>query len=169
MAHSGSKTETIFNDAPPQPEILRITLTATAKKSTTWQRFKTSMATLSPAALMKYLNDSRTRLEKKIENGEDLTDEEIEFLNQSMEKQLSDVLDKFKTQVMETTKIERTDTKEEMKFKISVHSGLLDWLSKLFKWVVDKIKEIFAKIKEKLEWCFEKAKELFELLWSFFK
>ena len=80
----------------------------------------------------------------------------------------SKILDKFKKQALDTTKIERSDTTEEMKFKISVQTGLLDWLSKLFEWVVKKIKEIFAQIKEKIDWCFEKAKELFEYLWSFF-
>ena len=35
MARSGSKTETLFDDVPEQPKVLRLTLRS--KKSTTWQ------------------------------------------------------------------------------------------------------------------------------------
>ena len=69
--------------------------------------------------------------------GEDLTDEEIEFLNEAMKKRLRATLKKFEKQVIEITTIERTDTREEMKLKIEVQTGLLDWLSNLFQWVVE--------------------------------
>ena len=148
---AGSTTSTIFDDVPRQPDILRITLTA--KKSTMWTRFKKAMATLSPEELMKHLKETKDEIMMKLDGGEELTDEEIEFLNHSTEELLTKILDKFKKQALDTTKIERTDTTEEMKFKISVQTGLLDWLSKLFEWVVKKIKEIFAQIKEKIDWC----------------
>ena len=104
MARSGSKTETLFDDVPEQPKVLRLTLRS--KKSTTWQRFKASMATLdlSPAELMKSLNDDRAKLVKKLEDGEDLTDEEIEF-DEGMKKELSDILDQLKNQAIETSTI----------------------------------------------------------------
>ena len=60
--------------------------------------------------------------------------------------------------IKEITTIERTDTREEMKLKIEVQTGLLDWLS-LFQWVVE-IKDQSPKVKKK-------AQELFEYLWSF--
>ena len=166
---AGSRTETsgFFADVPKQPEILRLTLTT--KKSTMWERFKSAIATLSPQELITRLNENRRKIQAKLDNGEKLTDDEIEFLNLSMEEQLTEILDKFKKQTIATTKIERTDTQEEMKFKLSVQKGLLDWLTGLFRWVGKKIKEIFEKINEKLEWCFEKAKELFKYLWSFFQ
>ena len=136
MARSGSKTETLFDDVPEPPKVLRLTLRS---KSTTWQRFKASMATLdlSPAELMKSLNDDRAKLVKKLEDGEDLTDEEIEFLNEAMKKRLRATLKKFEKQAIEITTIERTYTREEMKLKIEVQTGLLDWLSNLFQWVFE--------------------------------
>ena len=86
---------------------------------------------------MKLLHDDRAKRVKKLEDGEDLTDEEIEFLNEAMKKRLRATLKKFEKQAIEITTIERTYTREEMKLKIEVQTGLLDWLSNLFQWVFE--------------------------------
>lgn len=134
-----------------------------------WQKCCEAISSLSPAEVLEYINSMRSDIERKLEKGEEITDEDIEFLNKSMEEEMTKILDKFKKQALATTRIERTDTHEEMKLKIEIQKGLLDWLSELFDWVVQKIKEIFERIKDAVEFCFQKAKELFEYLWSFFK
>ena len=73
-----------LDDVPRQPDILRITLTA--KKSTMWTRFKKAMATLSPEELMKHLKETKDEIMRKLDGGEELIDEEIEFLNHSTEE-----------------------------------------------------------------------------------
>lgn len=105
----------------------------------------------------------------KVERGEQLTEEEVELINDAMEQQLTNLIGKFKEETLATTKIKGTDTIEEMKYKVSVQSQLLEWLSKLLAWVTSKIKEITSKIEESPEWCIKKSKELFEYLWSFFE
>lgn len=160
-------SDTYFADAPAKPPILRMKLTA--KKQTVWERFQAAISGLSPQAILEHVQSTRSEIEKKVAKGEYITDEEIEFLNRSMEEQLTELLDKFKGQALATTKIERSDTTQEIKFKLEFQKGLLDWLSELFDWVIRKISEIFAKIKEAVEWAFQKAKELFEYLWSFFQ
>ena len=160
-------SDTYFADAPAKPPILRMKLTS--KKQTVWERFQAAISGLSPQAILEHVQSTRSEIEKKVAKGEYITDEEIEFLNRSMEEQLTKLLDKFKGQALATTKIERTDTTQEIKFKLEFQKGLLDWLSELFDWVIRKISEIFEKIKEAVEWAFQKAKELFEYLWSFFQ
>lgn len=105
----------------------------------------------------------------KVERGEQLTNEEVELINDEMEQQFTNLIRKFKEEALAITKIKETDTIEEMKYKLFIQSQLLEWLSKLLAWVTSKVKEITSKIGESPEWCIEKSKELFEYLWSFFE
>ena len=161
---SGSETEISLADAPQPP--FRLVLRQPKHKSM-WERFKDAAKSLSPEKLMEMLNDQRQKIEAKIDRGEELSDEDIEFLNNSAEQQLEKAFEKFKTQYMEIAKIEKTDKPDEIKLKLEVQRGLVAWLKDLFAWVIGKLKEIFAMIKKAIQYCFEKVKELFKTLYSF--
>lgn len=153
-----------FSDAPQPP--FRLTLRQPRHRSL-WERVKNAAKSLSPERLMAMINDKRQEIEKKIDRGEELSDDDIEFLNKSTEEQLEKAFESFKKQYLEMAKIEKTDTTEEMKLKMEVQRGVVGWLSDLFAWVVKKLKEIFAQIKKAIQWCFTQLKELFKQLFSF--
>ena len=151
-------TLTLFDDAPEKPDILRLTL----KLSKSPQFASRPFTCESPRQM---LDCAKT----KVERGEQLTEEEVELINDTMEQQLTNLIREFKEEALSITKIKETDTIDEMKYKLFVQSQLLEWLSKLLAWVTSKVKEITSKMEESPEWCIEKSKELFEYLWSFFE
>lgn len=157
-------SETTFSDAPLPPFSLKL---KQPQHKSLWDRVKNAAKALSPEKLMAMLNDERQKIEQKLDRGQELTDDDMDFLNRSTEEQLEKAFDTFKQQYMEMAKIERTDTKDEIKLKMEVQKGLVTWLKDLFAWVIGKLKEIFAQIKKAVKWCFEKVKELFKQLFSF--
>ena len=158
------ETEVSLADAPEPP--FRLTLRQPKHKSL-WEQLKDAAKSLNPEKLMEMINSQRKKIEAKLDRGEELTDEDIEFLNKSAEEQLEKAFDKFKNDYMEIAKIKKTDKPEEIKLKMEVQRGLVAWLKDLFAWVVGKLKEIFAMIKKAIQYCFEKVKELFAALFSF--
>lgn len=156
-----------FEDVPKKPPILTITLSA--KKKTLWQKFQEAIAHLSPDEIAENMTATRKRIKAKLDAGGTITEEEIELINKTNEEQITKLLDDYKERAIQTTKLQSTDTSEEMKLKIEVQESLLDWLGKLFSWVIEKISAIFQELKEGVEWCFEKAKDLFKHLWSMFE
>ena len=162
--HSETTEYGSFSDAPQPP--FRLTLRQ-AKHKSLWDRVKNAAKALSPEKLMAMINDERQRIEQKVDREEELTDDDIDFLNKSTEEQLEKAFDTFKKQYMEMAKIEKTDTQDEIKLKMEVQKGLVAWLKDLFAWVIGKLKEIYAMIKKAVKWCFDRVKELFKQLFSF--
>ncbi len=116
--------------------------------------------------LTKWKND----VDKKLDRGEEIGDEEIERWNNYAEEKLTDAFDNAKQETIADTRIQRSDTREEMKDKHEAQTELLHWLPQLLLWVARKMMEIFARInKAAIEWCFQQVTELFQYLWSFFK
>ena len=160
-----TRTKFSFDDAPAPPTI---TLTlGQLKDKSLWDRVKEAAKSLSPESFMAKIQDERQKIEAKLDEGTELTDEDIEFLNQSAEEQVNEAFNTFKKQYLEHVKIQKTDSPEEIKLKIEVQRGLTAWLKDLFAWVIKKLKEIFAMIKKAVKWCFEQVKELFKKLFSF--
>ena len=162
---AGSTTSTIFDDVPRQPDILRITLTA--KKSTMWTRFKKAMATLSPEELMKHLKETKDEIMMKLDGGEELTDEEIEFfepLHGGIIDENTRQIQKASTRYNEDRAYRHHRGNEVQDFCSNGTVGLVveDYLSGLLK----KSKKFLPPIKEKIDWCFEKAKELFDAIYG---
>ncbi len=97
-----------------------------------------------------------------------VTQEEANFLNQQTEDALEELLEKFKKQARQQLKIKPGDKPEEVKFKMEFSEQLLQWLTDLFNWLIQKVKQIYARISEALEWCWTQAKELFSYLFGLF-
>jgi hypothetical protein len=153
----------------PQPPV-RMTLKHPAHHDQSyWERFKKTCASLSPVDMMKKMQDERSIIQKKIEKGDDITADDIEFLNKSAEEEIDKMMTNFKQNAMQMCKIEENDSHEEIKFKFEIQQDLVSWLSALFDWVIKKLQEIFDKIKEAIDWCFTQVKELFKQLFSFFE
>ncbi len=161
---SPSQQELSFDDAP-QPRF-RLTLRQPKHKGL-WKRMKEAASSLSPESFLVWIKTERQKIDAKLEQGKQLTDEDIEFLNKSVETQLNETIENFKVQFMEIAKIEKTDPPEVMKMKREIQDGLATWLKDLFAWVIKKLKYIFEMIIEKIDWCFEKVKEFFKKLYSF--
>ncbi len=161
---SPSQQELSFDDAP-QPTF-RLTLRQPKHKSL-WKRMKEAARSLSPEIFLDWIKTERQKIDAKLEQGTPLTDEDIEFLNKSVETQLNETIENFKVQFMEIAKIEKTDPPEVMKMKREIQDGLATWLKDLFAWVIKKLKYIFEQIIEAIDWCFEKVKEFFKKLYSF--
>ena len=160
----GSKTTTLF-DAPQPPKILTLTL----KQKSLWARFTAAAQGLNPQQIVEMFHSEKNKLLQKRKRGELLTQEECDFLNQSLQKRIKEVLENFQEKMQKEMEIKPTDSAEEMELKLSFGDQLIQWLSDLFVWLVAKVKEIFAKIKEAFEWCVQQVKDLFEYLFSFFK
>ena len=122
QATSRSRSDTMFDDAPVKPPIL--TLTLRSRKKTLWQQFQETIASLSPQEIMTQLTATRNAIKAKLEKGEKITDEDIEFLNKTMEEQVTKILDDFKERAIKTTKITSSDSSEEVKLKLEVQEGL---------------------------------------------
>ena len=161
---SPSRQELSFDDAP-QPSF-RLTLRQPKHKSL-WERMKEAAKSLSPEHFFKWIQAEKKKIDAKVDRGEQLTDEDVFFLNKSLETQLNETIDNFKAQFMEIAKIEKTDSPEVVKMKREIQEGLIAWLEKLFSWIITKLKKIFEMIKEAIEWCFEQVKVFFKKLYSF--
>ena len=149
-----------LTDAPPKPQ------TFTLKEKSMWTKFCESTANFSPQKLLEAFNSEKQTLLKKLESGGQLTNDDCDFLNKNMERDIAKVLDDFKKQALNQMKITPEDSAEEVMLKLSFGAQLVAWLSDLFNWLLKKMTEILAKIKECFHWCVEKTKELFEYLWS---
>ena len=163
---SATTTEIDFSDAP-NPPTYRLTLRMPRHRSL-WERIKAAAKSLSPEHLLQLISNERDKIKRKLEKGEELTDEDIELLNKSAEEQLDAAFKVFKEQYLETVKIEKEDSSETKKLKMEVQEGLIAWLRDLLAWVIRKIKEIFEWIGRAIDWCFDKVRELFQRLYSFF-
>ena len=165
MASDSSRTITItIQDAPPKPDILRITL----KDKSMWQSFCESAKGFTPSKLMELFDAEKKKLLDKVKSGCSLTQEECDFLNKNTRENLERVLEEFKQKVLAQVEVKPTDNPDELQFKMSFAAQLIKWLGELFSWVLDKINQIFAKLKEAFQWCVKKARELLQYLWSLF-
>ena len=142
-------SDTLFEGAPEKPPILSMTLKT--KKRTIWQQFREALASLSPEKMLDKMTATRRRIKAKLDRGEKITEEEMDLINGINKEQITDLLDDFKDRAIRTTELQSSDTTEEMQFKIEVQESLLDWLGKLFSWVIEKITAIFQKLKENIE------------------
>ena len=166
--HSESSTATTeiqvsFEDAPPKPEVLRLTL---RDKTSFWQRVRQATAQFTPGSLMEAISGERARIMANVRKRGYITEEEADILNKTTGEKLKKTLDDFYEKSMEELAIKSSDTFEEITFKTDFAEQLLKWLSDLFAWVLDKMKEIFKWVEENIEWCWEKTEELFKKLFS---
>ena len=159
-----AETEVSFEDVPQKPEVLRMTL----KTKSLWERIMENAKHLTPEKLMELISREKDRIMAKVSERGYITEDEAEVLNRSTEQHLEKILEDFKARAMEQLKVQPSDKPEVIKAKVGIADMLLQWLSDLFAWVLNKIKEIFRKIKESIEWCWKKAKELFQYLYSLF-
>ena len=160
---SSSATIT-FDDAPPKPETLRLTL----KEKSYWVRFRETTAEFSPHKILEAFEFDKRKVMEKVNAGQPLTEADRDVLNRGTRKKLKKMLKKFEDHCLAETEIKEGDTPDQVKLKISFSDQLLDWLGKLFDWIVAKMKEIFATISEGIEYCAQKVKDFFEYLWSLF-
>ena len=160
MASDSSRTTSItLQGAPPKPDILRMTL----KDKSMWQRFREGF---TPSKLMEAFD--KQKLLDKVKSGHQLTQEECDFLNKNTRENVERVLEDFQQKALAQMEVKPTDSPDELQFKMSFAAQLIEWLSNLFSWVLDKMKEIFSKLQEDFHWCVKKTKELFQYLLSLF-
>ena len=161
---SSSSSSINFDDAPPKPEVLRMTL----KQKSYWERFLEKTKGLSPQKILEAFESEKKKVMEKVNAGQPLTQEDCDILNRGVEKRVEDVVNKFKDHCLAEMKIKPGDTPEQVKLKMSFADQLLEWLGQLFQWIVTKTKEIFAMITKGIEYCAKKVKEFFSYLWSLF-
>lgn len=164
IAASSSSATITFDDAPPKPETLRLTL----KEKSYWARFKETTAEFSPHKILEAFELDKRKVMEKVNAGQPLTQADRDILNRGTRKKLKKMLKKFEDHCLAETDIKEGDSPEQVKLKISFSDQLLDWLGKLFDWIVTKMREIFATIWEGIENCAKKVKDFFEYLWSLF-
>lgn len=123
---------------------------------------------LTPEKLMETISSKKADIMAKLNRNECITVQEAEVLNNSMDRNLEKILADFKAKAMEQLKVSPEDPPYVIRTKMDIAEKLINWLSQLFTWVLNKIKEIFQRIKESAQWCLKKAKELFEYLYSLF-
>ena len=144
-AHPGSNVHVLVQDMPKPPEgVLRITL----KNPTWWERFKQSLNALSPSQALQALKNEREKILTKARKGQPLTPDEIDFLNQSMRREITKVFDDFKQRAQEAVKITEEDDPDTVYAKLEIAEQLILWLQALFSWMNKKIKEILSKVHE---------------------
>ena len=159
-----SNSAVTYDDAPPAPKVLRMTL----RSKSMWEKFVERCDGMSPDKLLEFFNDEKARILAEMKQRGKITPDEADFLNRATREKVETILDRFKETVLKQMEITPEDAPKEVEFKIEFSESLVKWLSDLFNWLVDKIKNIFCWIKEKTEWCFEEAKKLFKYLWSLF-
>ncbi len=114
------------------------------------------------------IDKDKQRLLKKLDAGEQLTQEDCDSFNTNTRQQLERSLDSFKERTLSVMAVSPCDSPEVAKHKVEFSTQLLQWFSELLVWLQRKIEAIFAKLKEAFQWCVEKTKELLKYLWSLF-
>ena len=160
-----SKPTFVANDAPPMPQVLRMTL----REKSLWDKFIDSTKGMTPHKIWEALNGEKQRLSQKMKAGQKLTQEECDFLNKKFLRDIEKVLNNFKDRVLAELEITPKDTPEIVAFKLDLTEQFIKWLSDLFEWLFKKIEGIFESVKNEHETCMQEAKELFDFLWSLFK
>ena len=154
-----------FDDAPVQPETLRLTL----RQKSMWKRFLELASEMNPAKLLEFIDSEKKRILQNVKERGCITQEEFDYLNNMTRMNLQKILDDFKEKCLNQMKVTPDDTPDEISFKTSFAEQLVEWLLNLFDWLHKKIEEIFSWIKKGVEWCVEQAKKLFEYLWKLFE
>ena len=162
---STTTTEVTFDDAPPKPEVLTLTL----KDKTLWARYYEAVRDLQPEKLLKYFNTEKQRIMAKVKERGRITEDEAQLLNKMTEDNVKKVLKEFQERVLKEMEIKVTDEPAQIELKLSFSEKLVQWLESLLEWLLEKVKQIFSMIKEAIQWCWQKTKELFDFLWSLFK
>lgn len=142
----GSNVHHLMRDMPKPPEgVLRITL---KNPPTWWERFKQSLKTLSPSQVLEALKRERQKILTKAKRGQPLTPDEVDFLNQSMRKEITNVFDDFKQRAQEAVTVTEEDDPDTVLAKLEIAEQLVQWVEALFKWMNKQIEEIFSKVHE---------------------
>ena len=143
--HPGSNVHVLVQDMPKPPDgVLRITL----KNPTWWEKFKQSLKALSPSQALQALKNEREKILTKARKGQPLTSDEVDFLNQSMRREITKVFDNFKQRAQEAVKITEEDDLDTVYAKLEIAEQLIQWLEALFRWMNKQIKEILSKVPE---------------------
>lgn len=155
-------TKVSFADAPPKPEVLRLQL---RDRKSLWEKFYETVRDFTPEQLIAAVSTEQERIMANVRKNGQITEEEAEFLNKTIEQNIRKVLDDFHAKAMDALKIKPGDTPEEIELKLSFTEKLSKWLCDVFNWVL-KMEEIFQWVKKKINWCWQKTRELFDYLFS---
>lgn len=74
--------------------------------------------------------------------------------------------DTMKEKAKEELKIKSTDPPETIVAKASIATTFVNFLTRLCRWVIDKLRWIVSKINQGIKWCAQKARDFFSGLWS---
>ena len=72
----------------------------------------------------------------------------------------------LKEKVLEELKIKPDDSPEKIVTKTSIATSFVNFLGRLCKWIIEKLRWIVSKIYEGIKWCAQKARDFFSGLWS---
>ena len=154
------KVEVTLDDAPQKPAEL-----ATGETKNLWDTFRESTKDFTPEKLMEAVTSARRQIMEKAEERGSITEEEAKLMNKTTGENLKKTLDEYYEKAMGPLQVTPKDNPKTIELKTGFVDQLGKWLTKLFDWVLGKIKEIFNWIKEKLiTWCIEQAGKLFARL-----
>lgn len=155
-----------FKDVPKPPEpMLRLTL----RHQSSWEKLKSATRQLPQQHALRQIEAKRQRILQEAYKSGSLSQDDVDFLNQSMKAEIDSVFDKFQKNLQETIKIEPGESAEIAREKIQLVKEITKWLESLMKWLTENLNAILSEVENKgPQWCIQQAERLFQELYDAF-
>ena len=117
---------------------------------------------LSKSGVSLGVKDELNELVGKLKPGKDIGRDEIQEYNKKLRKSFKEKFEEIGSKIEK--KLERTaaDSEAVKRAKELAAKGILNFLDKIFDWIVKALEWVLEKIEEGIEWCFKKVSSLFE-------